>query len=112
MTRRHRRATTALILAIAMASALAAAPVSGPSAQASVSAAIPMAPGPNSRWLAIGDSISSGFGIPELSPAKTPWGQDCRRADGVGVEIPSDTDALAGPSWRFVPCVSRARLAH
>lgn len=40
------------------------------------------APGEAGTWLAIGDSISSGYGIPSISGRRSALGQECARADG------------------------------
>ncbi|WP_168582204.1 SGNH/GDSL hydrolase family protein [Gephyromycinifex aptenodytis] len=99
MKRRQYRCGAAL-LTVTLACGLLTSPAVSTPAIAETPAA-PAAPSPRGRWLAIGDSISSGFGIPYLSPVKTPWGQNCRRADGVDVEIPADTPALAWPVVAF-----------
>ncbi|MBK7720947.1 MAG: hypothetical protein IPI32_01625 [Austwickia sp.] len=54
------------------------------------------APG-DRRWLAIGDSISSGFGITSISRRASLWDQQCYRADGV-----EPVDTAGGRAWPVV----------
>ncbi len=45
-------------------------------------------------WVAMGDSISSGYGIASVSTSPSAWGQDCARASGTNLNT-----TLTGLAW-------------
>ena len=72
---RGSRAVRALLATVGTAAVLAAGVVSG-----QTGAAAPE----QLTWAALGDSISSGYGIASVSSAPSAWGAECARADGEG----------------------------
>ncbi|MBO3129877.1 SGNH/GDSL hydrolase family protein [Dermatophilus congolensis] len=72
MPRHTRRTAAAALISAALLTCLTAAPTAS---------AKPTNGEPT--WAALGDSISSGYGITSVSPTPSAWGAQCGRADGA-----------------------------